>query len=121
MHAANWFELPTHDLARATRFYAAVLATELTEDDSVGDVQMVMLPHGKSRVGGALVKCRHMQPEATGTLVYLNTPDLDAVLGRVEAAGGAILMPKTFLREDIGSIAIMRDTEGNSVGLHSRG
>jgi hypothetical protein len=119
MHAVNWFELPTHDLDRAQRFYQTVLGVALQRDDSFGEMHMAILPHGEHGIGGALVKSPHQEPQANGTLVYLNAPDLDAVLSRVEAAGGAILMPKTFLRADIGSIAILRDSEGNSVGLHS--
>jgi predicted enzyme related to lactoylglutathione lyase len=43
---------------------------------------------------------------------------LDETLGRVEKAGGKIVMPKTDIGPP-GFIAIVRDSEGNSVGLHS--
>ena len=51
--------------------------------------------------------------------VYLNGgDDLNIPLGRVEAAGGKIIMPKTDIQEN-GFIAQFIDTEGNRVAFHS--
>jgi predicted enzyme related to lactoylglutathione lyase len=70
-------------------------------------------------VGGALVQQKGRQPTESGALVYLDADGkLDASLARVEAAGGRVVMPRT----DIGApgfIALIRDTEGNVVGLHT--
>jgi predicted enzyme related to lactoylglutathione lyase len=53
-------------------------------------------------------------------VVYLNAgDDLDGAVARVEAAGGKVLLGKTRISEDIGSIAHFLDTEGNRVALHS--
>ena len=54
--------------------------------------------------------------------VLLNAnPDLQVVLDRVEAAGGKVLMPKTKIEmQDAGHCAMISDTEGNTVGLHSQ-
>ncbi len=43
---------------------------------------------------------------------------LDEVIGRVEKAGGKIVAPKFKLGE-VGWIALIKDSEGNIVGLHS--
>ena len=43
------------------------------------------------------------------------------VLDRVEGAGGKILMPKTAIGMDAGYFAMISDTDGNTVGLHSQG
>jgi predicted enzyme related to lactoylglutathione lyase len=52
-------------------------------------------------------------------MVYLSGgEDLSAPLGRVEAAGGKVVMPKTSIGEH-GFCAMFLDTEGNRVGLHS--
>ena len=62
-------------------------------------------------------------PSREGTLVYLNVSgDLDDVLGRVGAAGGEALLPKTALGGDAGGgyVAWVLDTEGNKVGLFSQ-
>jgi hypothetical protein len=39
----------------------------------------------------------------------------------VKAAGGDILMAKTLSKEGIVHTGIFRDSEGNRIGLHSRG
>jgi predicted enzyme related to lactoylglutathione lyase len=60
-------------------------------------------------------------PSMTGSTVYLSAgDDLNMVLGRVEAAGGRVLMPKTNMGEMIGNLAFFADSEGNRIGLHSR-
>ncbi|MCX6373575.1 MAG: VOC family protein, partial [Actinobacteria bacterium] len=59
---------------------------------------------------------------ATGTMVFLNgDPDLQGMLDRVEGAGGRILAAKTAIGIGAGSFAIITDSEGNTVGLHSQG
>ena len=54
--------------------------------------------------------------------MFLNAnPDLQAVLDRVEGAGGTVLMPKTVIpMEGAGVFAMIADSEGNTVGLHSQ-
>jgi hypothetical protein len=73
-------------------------------------------------ISGAIVTGEGAVPSATGTAVFLNAnPDLQAVLDRVEGAGGKILMPKTPIgMEDAGYFAMISDTEGNTVGLQSQ-
>ncbi|MBI4986428.1 MAG: VOC family protein, partial [Rhodocyclales bacterium] len=59
-------------------------------------------------------------PGPTGAVVYLDGgDDLATPLGRVAAAGGSIVVPKTLITAEIGYMALFRDTEGNVVGLHS--
>jgi predicted enzyme related to lactoylglutathione lyase len=120
MNAINWFEIPATDFARATRFYEEVLATPLQIDGSMG-TKLAILPYTEGEgVGGAVIEMPQAKPHADGTRIYLNGgDDLDVILKRVPAAGGQIVMPKTFLREDIGHIGMFSDSEGNVIGLHS--
>jgi predicted enzyme related to lactoylglutathione lyase len=56
---------------------------------------------------------------ADGSIVYLNARDqMDAMLARVESAGGTVILPRTEIAPN-GFIAVVQDTEGNHVGLHS--
>ncbi len=62
------------------------------------------------------------KPSNLGSLVYLNCqPNLQIVLNRVENAGGHILKQKTKISEDqnLSFWALVSDTEGNNVALHS--
>lgn len=120
MNAINWFEIPAADFARATRFYEQIFATALHVDSSFEGIRMAVFPHADASVGGAVVDMPQARPHADGVRVYLNGGDnLSTVLDRVEAAGGKVTLPKTFLRQEIGHIAMFADTEGNLIGLHS--
>jgi uncharacterized protein len=119
-NALNWFEIPVADLARAKRFYGSLLAAELRQE-SMNGIDMAILPYQQGGVGGALVQGEQFVPSAQGAVVYLNAgEDLDGILSRVEPAGGKVVMGRTLLSEQIGSIAFVQDTEGNRVGLHTR-
>ncbi len=112
----NWFDIFVTQMPRAQAFYEQTLGIKLKNEAFGGEAHALFNDEGQT---GALVKRESRKPSAEGTLVYLNcNGKLDAVLARVEKAGGKILMPK----KDIGPpgfISVISDTEGNSVGLHS--
>ena len=114
----NWFEIPAVDLDRAARFWETVLETKLKRESAPGS-ELAIFPHGNDgEHGGALVR-RGGKPSATGTCVYLDAKgDIDGAITRVERAGGRVAVPKTDIGPD-GVFAIVVDTEGNAVGLHS--
>ncbi len=51
--------------------------------------------------------------------IYDVQEQANEIMDRVEAAGGTILVPKTQISEDNGYMGIIKDTEGNRIGLHS--
>jgi predicted enzyme related to lactoylglutathione lyase len=117
--ALNWFELYVNDFDRAKRFYETSLQTSLqTFDTEKG--QMGMFPFDqKNGIGGSITKMDGVSPGNGGTIVYLNVEgEMDGVLKRIPGAGGSVIKPRTSIGEH-GFIAIFKDSEGNSVGLHS--
>lgn len=120
MNAINWFEIPAANFKRAVAFYEQIMAAKLPVDDSFPGMKMAMLPYKAPGVGGCVIELDKFRPSADGVRIYLNGgEDLAAVLDRVEAAGGKVVMPKTLIRDDIGYIAMFNDSEGNIVDLHS--
>jgi hypothetical protein len=116
--ALSWFEIPVVDMERAVKFYEGVLKTSLRRENFFGTDNAVFKTE-EPGVGGALIRQEKVRPQQEGTLVYLNlNGQLDAAIGRVQGAGGAVLLPKTSIGE-MGDIAIIRDSEGNRVGFHS--
>lgn len=120
----NWFEIYTSDFKRAKKFYTEVLKCELT-DLSAGsanhpEMEYATFPSDQNGWGtsGALVRMDMAKPGIGGTLVYFATEEINAELGRVEAAGGKIIRPKQNIGE-YGFIALIEDTEGNMIGLHA--
>ena len=113
-----WFEIPATDLDRAASFYQRIFDVEL-KIESFGPTTLAVFPYEPPAIGGALV-ASDTKTSGEGPIVYLNAdPNLNAVLGRVEAAGGTIVLGRTALPEGMGFYAKMRDTEGNVVGLHA--
>lgn len=118
-NAINWFEIPALDFDRAVRFYGAIYAFEMPTRD-LGHIKMGFFSHEQGQVGGAVVSGEGYQPSVNGSKVYLNAgSDLLTVLDRVAAAGGTVVMGKTAIAPEIGFFAIIDDTEGNRVYLHS--
>jgi predicted enzyme related to lactoylglutathione lyase len=116
-HLVNWVEIPVRDLERASAFYGRVLGVELQKVD-MGGARYAMFPTEDHFNAGALVQTDGHHPAADGTLVYLDGGrDLAQVLAKVAAAGGKIVMPKTFLSKEAGWIGLFIDCEGNRIGL----
>ncbi len=121
--AVSWFEIPATDLTRATRFYETIMEVQLIPMD-LENIKMRMFPVGDmiNDIGGAIVDSGgfHKPSGTDGVLIYLNgNPDVQHVLDKVEAAGGKIFLPKTEISPEFGYMAIIIDTEGNRIGLHS--
>ena len=118
----NWFEIYTSDFDRAKKFYSTVFNYKLTDlpmsNDRHSDMRYAAFPGDEKGVNGALVKIEQAKPGYGGVLVYFSSEEIDTELGHVEAAGGKILRPKTNVAE-FGFIALIEDTEGNMIGLHS--
>ena len=122
-NAISWFEIPTTDLDRAQKFYETIFATSLIPLD-LQNLRMRMFPieNQMSGIGGALCHNKDFyRPSSTdGPLIYLNgNPDVQNVLDKVEAAGGKVLVPKTQISPEYGYMAVIIDTEGNRIALHS--
>lgn len=117
-NAVVWFEIPAGDLTRATAFYEQILLMKMRPYQGVG-VKMNIFPYNEPAVSGAVIEGGGVEA-GRGSVVYLNAdPSLDAVLARVEPAGGSILLGRTELPPGMGVFAQIKDTEGNAVGLHA--
>jgi len=115
----NWFEIYVQDIERAKAFYAAVLGVAFTR---IGDGQIEMwgFPMNPEGLGasGSLV---HMPGFASGgnsVLVYFNCVDCAVEAAKAATAGGRIMRDKMSIGP-YGHIALVFDTEGNMIGLHS--
>ncbi|MFM2360987.1 MAG: hypothetical protein RLY16_2980 [Bacteroidota bacterium] len=121
--AISWFEIPAIDIDRASRFYENIFEVQLVPMD-LPQIKMRMFPitDMENGVGGAVVDSGgfHKPSLTDGPLIYLNAnPDAQLVLNRVAAAGGTVLVGKTPISDEYGFMAVIVDTEGNRIGLHS--
>ena len=121
-NAISWFEIPATDLDRAQKFYETIFVVKLNPLD-LPNIKMRMFPiEDMNGVGGAVVDSGgfHKPSTTDGPLIYLNgNPDVQQVLNKVEEAGGQVMVPKTEISPEYGYMAVIIDTEGNRIGLHS--
>ena len=118
-HRFVWVDIPVLDLERAIAFYGAVLASGVTREGGAG-FAFAVLAHAGSDVAGCLVPSDAVNgPSLRGPLVYLNVDGRIADAERAATAlGGRVLQP-THAIGPHGFRAIIVDSEGNRVALHS--
>ncbi|HXG53210.1 MAG TPA: VOC family protein [candidate division Zixibacteria bacterium] len=113
-----WCDIPVVDLERAIRFYSAVLGAKV-EKRELGGAVLGVLPHRDGETGGCLLAGGAHAPSAHGPTVYLNANGrLDDAIAAVEPNGGKVLEPKRSIGP-FGFRAIVLDSEGNRLALHS--
>lgn len=116
----NWFDIHVSNLDRAKKFYETVFDVQLMDFPLEWGRQSAFPfdPSGKN-ASGALVEKKDMVPSESNTIIYFDSEDCVTEQARVEKAGGKVVRPKMAIGE-FGFIAILLDTEGNTIGLHSR-
>ncbi|XZG68963.1 VOC family protein [Chitinibacteraceae bacterium HSL-7] len=115
----GWFEIYVDDMPRARAFYEAVFKVSLAQLP-MDELEMWGFPMDMSAPGasGALVRMEGVKAGCNSTMVYFGCDDCATEAARVPAAGGTVQRPKFSIGE-YGFIAIVQDTEGNTIGLHS--
>jgi predicted enzyme related to lactoylglutathione lyase len=117
----NWFEIPVNDFQRAKNFYETIFDISMAERD-MGDAKMGFFPNfgNVAHTGGAICKGAGYLVCHKGPKIYLNAnPDMLKILDRVYSAGGEVLVPREEITPEIGYMAVIKDTEGNHIYLHS--
>jgi predicted enzyme related to lactoylglutathione lyase len=113
---AVWFDITVKNLDRSAEFYAAVLGVRV-DKQSFGDMSIGIIEHRDGN-GGCLVPDE--EPIAVGgVLIYLNVDGRirDAV-SQVVPHGGTVIKPVHSIGPH-GFRAVILDSEGNRVALHS--
>jgi len=117
----GWFEIPVEDMERARKFYEEVFDISISVHD-LGGIIMGWFPGGQGKTGssGSLVKHEMYIPSDTaGPLLYFSCKDLAAELAKVINAGGTIIQQKKEIGGGHGFMALLKDTEGNRIAMHS--
>ncbi|NRA74085.1 MAG: VOC family protein [Rickettsiales bacterium] len=123
MNANNiaWFDIPVLDLKRAVEFYSELLDLKIEiEKRKYQDIEIAVIPCAKKNgITGCLAKSKEIKPSKTGILIYLNTQGrLDEAIKIAKKYNCEIISDKTEINP-WGFRAIIIDTEGNQIALHS--
>ena len=118
-NAFVWVDIPVVDLDRAIAFYAAVTGQAV---DKVGGPGFTfgLFKHEGNEVGGCLVVPEEdVRPSLHGPLVYLGVGGrLDAAIAAADQGGGRVIQARHSIGPH-GWRAVIADTEGNRIALHS--
>lgn len=118
MNAFVWVDIPCIDLDRAIRFYSAVMGHPAKKQE-FPNFAIGVLTHAEEGVGGCLFVKADAPPSDHGPLLYLNCQGrLDEAVEAVAANGGKVLQGKQSIGP-YGYRAIVLDSEGNRLALHS--
>ena len=125
----GWFEIYVQDMDRAKSFYESVFQVTLDPlsppppaagESWEGEIEMWTFPMSEQEYGapGALIRMEGAPSGIGGTMVYFSCEDCADEAARSAEHGGSILHEKAPIGE-YGFIAMVSDTEGNKIGLHS--
>ena len=114
------FMIPADDVARARRFYSALLGWKIepvkptTDSMGIAAMQYHDIVTGPTEPGalssGGLYKRHQNEP----ILDFVQVEDIEGAVSKVEALGGKIAQPVTAI---LGLTAMILDSEGNLIGL----
>jgi len=120
----GWFEIYVKDMNRARSFYETLFEVKL-QSLGVDFPEMLAFPSGPEAMshygtGGALVKMDGVGGNGTlGTMVYFFCEDCGVSAKKAVRLGGTLHKDK-FSIGPYGFVALITDSEGNRIGLHSR-
>ena len=120
--SVGWFEIYVQDMKRAKAFYESVFSIQLEKMDAPdSSFEMWSFPgamddgHGAS---GALVKMNGGPSDGNSVIIYFISKDCTTEASKVASNGGKVTKEKFGLGK-FGFAALITDTEGNVIGLHS--
>ncbi|MEC7495879.1 MAG: VOC family protein [Pseudomonadota bacterium] len=121
----GWFEIYVAEMDRAKDFYEDVVGAGFSAAPIAGEgpdagMEMLFFDADDSAAGapGALVRHPMRPPARPGPLAYSSGAACGAAAARATARGSKVYVEKQSIGE-MGFIAIVGDSEGNSIGLHS--
>ena len=123
MNQVYTFDLPVDDMERAKKFYEKVFGWEIVPVLGSGGNyhSAITVPSdekGEPKVPGGINGGFYQRGThgLIGTFIEIKVPSIDNHLRKIEKAGGTTVLPKGPI-SDLGLFAVIKDTEGNIVGL----
>ncbi|WP_028889685.1 VOC family protein [Tenacibaculum ovolyticum] len=115
-----WFDINVANLERAKKFYESVFNITLVDlPIEWGKQSTFPFENNGTNATGALIEKENYIPNSNNTVVYFSSKDCITEESRVEKFGGKLIKQKMSIGE-FGFVSILQDSEGNTIGLHSR-
>jgi predicted enzyme related to lactoylglutathione lyase len=108
-HPVCWLEIVTNDVAKSQAFYSGLFGWHI---EAMGDFVMFLLPDGPS--GNFKTDA---EPGMQGAIPHIYAKDMQAVLDKVAAHGGAVIEAPRAVGENGEATAMFKDAAGTVYGL----
>jgi predicted enzyme related to lactoylglutathione lyase len=113
---ACYFQFNSPHLVEQAAFLAELFDWEVK---SQGDDHAFFDHHGSpDAINGDIESTS--DANAPGVILYFEVDDLDASCAKAESLGGRIVAAPSALPNNFGSIALISDLDGNTLGLYRR-
>jgi predicted enzyme related to lactoylglutathione lyase len=110
------FEIPTTNPEASSKFYGDVFGWKFTKWDGPEDYWLITTGEaGTPGIDGAFYNYEPGGP-INGTVNTIDVADLDAMLEKVQAAGGEVVFPKMSV-PGVGYLAYAKDPQGAVFGM----
>ena len=114
----GFFQIPADDVGRARTFYQSLLGWKIEPDTTLENksLQWQNILTGEPEEGMMNTGGIYKRMGSSPIMNFVIIKDFNRVLAKVENLGGTIVMPKNAIKR-VGLVAVIRDTEGNIIGL----
>lgn len=109
-----WFEIPVRDLQRSAFFYGELFGWRFGRVENM-DPGYLIIDAGES-INGGLRAVSDVGP-GDGPLVYVAVEGLLEAMEKATELGGSIETEPTLISEQAGAYAVLRDPDGNRIGV----
>ncbi len=117
-HTIVWSDVPVVDIDRAVQFYGGVLGVKVVKQQHE-QFTFAVFDHGDKEVSCCLVVWKDKIVGDQGPLLYFNVDGrLDEAVVQTKALGGKVLQERHSIGP-YGFRALVLDSEGNRIALHS--
>lgn len=113
-----WVDIPVTDLDRAISFYSALLDGEVLKQ-TYDQFNFGLLPHADTSVSGCLIESPAEHINEFGPLIYFNVEGRISQAVEIAKSFNVEIIQEMFQMGEHGFRAVLKDTEGNRIALHS--
>ena len=114
MNGVCHFEIPSRDFDKARKFYGELFNWKFSE---MGDEYLTFKP--PDGPGGGFSKQNDFTDKHS-IVFYIEVEDIPASIDKAKGLGGECLRDKTHIPPDYGYYAILKDLEGNQLGIWAK-
>ena len=113
----SYFELGGRNAGKLREFYSELFGWQIEHFGAATFAEYYSVASTEGGIAGGIIQTSGEMPP-NYLMVYVTVDDLQACLDRAESLGGETVVPPWEMPGGMGQIAVFRDPDGNTIGLH---